>query len=533
MANRLSREATALVLATVTWATGCGGSSTNAAAGGPAAAASPAPATSGPGAPAAPNPGTAAPPAAASPTAEGTAASPSAAADLAAPTATQATPAPAIQSVSAAPGTMSVTTKAIELRVDGVTTAKELGGRQARVGYEFVIVDTSWKNVIPLVAVDKTANTSPTGGLSGFGTGKRPPPDPKNITMESTPFVIPALKRFMWLMSDERYADSVDVDALEAVPDHLPGGGFTVAKLNDVVRGKLVFEAPADAKYRAFQFYDVEHGHALIPLAGSKPAPPATIGPMQQNDVLQLGVSEAGFGPAGRQAPAGLRYYTVGLRGISRSPKDIIDLPIGLTVYAQNDRGCVSPPALDVSELRRPFGEMGSFPPTSQNEGQVAFLVPADTKSVRVLVTPAKGGGMVLPAGPAFTPSWPAPQTTIQDGSTLKVHVLPLVARPASVPAPAAGREIVVLDIAIENLKPNQGIEFQGDQQLRLMNPAGGFIQPAPISNQLSCRLGDNNIIPAGNARRFQLVYDIPANMPLKLQYRGFEKDEAVVDIKR
>jgi hypothetical protein len=40
-------------------------------------------------------------------------------------------------------------------------------------------------------------------------------------------------------------------------------------------------------------------------------------------------------------------------------------------------------------------------------------------------------------------------------------------------------------------------------------------------------------VIPAGNARRFRYVYDVPAGMPLKLQYRGFEKDEAVVEIKR
>ena len=429
---------------------------------------------------------------------------------------------------------MAVATQAIELRVEGVRTAAELGGRHARPGYEFVIVDTSWKNIIPLVAMDKNArDPNGVGGLGGFGNNRRPSKDPADLTMEPTPYVVPMLRKQMWLLSDERYADTVDVEALAAVPDHLSEDGFAVAKLNDVVRGTVVFEAPANAKYRAFQFYDNDHGHALITLSGSKPAAPATLGPAQQNELLRLGVSEAGFGPVGREAPAGLRYYTIGLRGVSRSPRDIIDLPFAQSVFLQNDHGCVSQPEHDVTELSRPFGDVGVFPPTGQNEGQVAFLVPDDTKNVRVLVAPSLGGGIVLPAGAAFTPSWPTPLHTIEDGSTMRVLVLPTPSRPGSLPAAPAGREYVLLDVVIENLKANNGIEFQGTQQLRLVNPAGGFIQASPLSSQLPCRLDEAGVIPGGHARRFVLVYDVPAGMPLKLHFRGFEKDEAIVEIRK
>jgi hypothetical protein len=442
--------------------------------------------------------------------------------------------APADAPQARAIGPMAVATQAIELRVEGVRTAAELGGRHARPGYEFVIVDTSWKNIIPLAAMDRKArNPQGVGGLGGFGNNRRPSSDPADLTMEPTPYVVPMLKKQMWLLSDERYADTVDVEALSAVPDHLSEAGFTVAKLNDIVRGTVVFETPANAKYRAFQFYDNDHGHALITLSGSRPAPAPIIGSTQQNELLRLGVSEAGFGPAGRGAPAGLRYYTVGLRGVSRSPRDIVDLPFAQFVFLQNDRGCVSQPERNLTELSRPFGDVGVFPPTGANEGQVAFLVPDDTKHVRVLVAPAVGSQIVLPTGPEFTPSWPTPQHTIQDGATMKVHILPTPARPATLPTPAAGREHIVLDLVIENLKTNQGIEFQGMQQLRLVNPAGGFIQPSPLSGQLPCRLDEAGVIPGGNARRFALVYDVPAGMPLKLHFRGFEKDEAIVEIRK
>ena len=49
----------------------------------------------------------------------------------------------------------------------------------------------------------------------------------------------------------------------------------------------------------------------------------------------------------------------------------------------------------------------------------------------------------------------------------------------------------------------------------------------------LTCTLGVTGMIPAGNTRRFRYVYDVPGDLPLTLQCRGFEKDELVVDVKR
>lgn len=442
--------------------------------------------------------------------------------------------APAVASPTAAPGSMTVTTKAVELRVEGVTTAPAIGGRQARPGYEFVIVDTSWKNLIPLKAVDKKArNPQGVGGLGGFGNNRRPSSDPADLTMEPTKYVVPMLKKQIWLMSDDRFADTVDTEAQNATPNHLPAQGFSIAALNDTLRGALVFEAPAGPHYRALQFYDNTYGHALIPLGGTKPsAVPPTIGGARQNQVLQLAVTEAGFSQTGTP-PAGQRYYTVGLRGMSRSAEDIVDLQFGEFVFLQNDQGCVSQPVRKPEGLSRPFGDVASFPPTSPNEGQVMFLVPEDTTQARVLIAPRIGGSITLPTGADFTPSWPTPQTTIEDGAIMKVHILPTPQTPALLPAPKDGREYVLLDVAVENVAPNQGIDFQGTMQLRLVDPAGTFIQPSSsLSNKLACRLGDTGTIPAGGTRRFMYVYDVPTGMPRKLQYRGFEKSEVIVDIK-
>jgi hypothetical protein len=453
-----------------------------------------------------------------------------------------ATPVMPAQGEAAAPrnvaeaASASVTTKAVELRVEGYQATDTINNRHARPGYTFVIVETTWKNIIPLTLVEHKApdRTQGAGGL-GFGTSKSEPagstgPPP---TLESTPYVVPDVKRHLWLLSDGRYADPVDLEATLATPDHLPTPRFTVAKLGEVLRGKIVFEAPAGAVVQALQFLDTIHGHALISVKGAKsaPPPPPPMRPAKRNSVVELAVTEASWSSTDRPAPPGLRYYTLGLRGRSQSPTDIVELKFNEYAFLQNDQGCVAQPETDVSWLTRPFAKLAPFLPTAPDESQLAFLVPSDTKSVRFLLRPAKGGAVDLNVDDNAPPSWPAAVRTIQDGSTMRVLVLPTPNRPAALPPAPAGREQVLLDVVIENLKPAQGIEFDASQQLRLVDAAGGFHPPDPVSAQVPCRLTGAGVVPAGGSRRFMLVYAVPGGQSWRLQYRGFEKTE-VVDLK-
>jgi hypothetical protein len=437
-------------------------------------------------------------------------------------------PAPPQASPPADPSAgLSFRTAAVEIRIEGIERVRDIGGHQAHPGHEFVIVDTSWKNIIPLKLVDKTPQ-GPTGGFSAFGGGKKPA-DPANQSLEPTLFAIPMLRKQMWLLSDARFADTVDLDVLASVPDHLPGDGFAIPKLDEVVRGKLVFEAPANVRYQAFQFYDTNNGSALIPLIGaSAPAPP-TAGPFRENEILRLAVAESGAAPSGTSAPAGLRPVVVSLRGSSRSPRDIIDVPFGQFVYAQTDQGCISRPERNPEGLTRAFDEIGSFPPTGANEGQLLFYVPADAKALRVLVRSQTSGPLDLPAAADFQPAWPKPVLTITDGTTARVHALPRHGPPSTLPAPAAGRDYRVLDVLYENLS-RRGIELQL-VQLRLARQDGSFIEPSPLSSQVPCRLLSDGVIPATTASRFMLVYDTAPGEPLRLNYRGFELDETTVDL--
>lgn len=422
-------------------------------------------------------------------------------------------------------------TKAIELRIEGVETAAELGGRRARPGYEFVIVDTVWKNIIPLTAVNRKAASSPTGGLSGFGAGRRAEADPADITMESTKYVVSMPKRQVWLLSDDRFGETLDPLAQAAIPGHMPAEAFSIAKLDETLRGKFVFEAPANAKYRKFQYYDNGFGHVAFVLSGTRPAtPPSTLGPPRANTVLQLALTDAGFRDEEPVSPSGLRSYVVGVRGTSRTMKDIVDVPFDKFVFLMTDQGCLAQPQKTPQGLSRPFGRVGSFPPTGANEGQLAFLIPRDSRSAKLLIRPAQGGPIDLPAGADFAPAWPTPTHTFVDGTTMRVHLLPAPARPASLAPAADGRRQLLLDVAVENLSPKSGIEFQ-TVQLRLAMADGSFAEPSPLSAQLPCRLDGDGVIPAGGVRRFQLVYDIAADAAPRVNFRGFELQESTADL--
>jgi hypothetical protein len=119
----------------------------------------------------------------------------------------------------------------------------------------------------------------------------------------------------------------------------------------------------------------------------------------------------------------------------------------------------------------------------------------------------------------------------LEDGTTLRLLVLPASGRHTQLPSPPADRENVILDFVIENLRDDQGIEFSTTQQLRLIEPSGAFVQPSALTQQFGCRLDDGDVIPPRHSRRFLVAYEIPAGIPKRLQYRGFEVDETSVDL--
>lgn len=289
----------------------------------------------------------------------------------------------------------------------------------------------------------------------------------------------------------------------------------------------------------------VTSGSSALPAQANGTTPdgmlPRVAGSPQQNDILRLEVTEAGFFPAADSPSPGRRYYTVGMRGTSLSASgqllgaskgDDVSIDVRRFVFAQDDRGCISRPEFSVAGVPNTFGDSMTFSPSKTTEGRLVFLVPDDAKKLRVLIAPAGTDGLAVPAGDDFTPDWPRPLHTIDDGTTMRILVLPSPASRSDLPRAAAGTEFVVIDVVVQNLSSDHGIEFQPSQQLRLMDGAGKFVMASPATRQLGCRMDDNDVIPPGHARRVMAVYEMPIGAGRRLQYRGFEKTETVVEIR-
>ena len=276
--------------------------------------------------------------------------------------------------------------------------------------------------------------------------------------------------------------------------------------------------------------------------AGQTSALPKVAGAPQQNSLLRLEAIEAGFFPMTGSPAPGRRYFTVGLRGTSQSASgqllgaskgDDVMIDVRRFVFAQNERGCISRPEFGVAGVANTFGESMTFAPARPSVGRLVFLVPEDTQKIRVLIAPAGADRLAVPAGDDFKPAWPQPLHTIEDGTTMKILVLPTPSAAAGLPPTAAGREFVMLDVVVQNLSADHGIEFQPSQQLRLMDAGGTFVMASAATRQLGCHMEDNDVIPPGHSRRLMAVYERPVNERLRLHYRGFEKEEAIVDIRQ
>jgi hypothetical protein len=426
--------------------------------------------------------------------------------------------------------------KTIEVRVLGVRTMPSVGSQTAVQGREFVVVDTSWKNLIPLAKVNRKKASDRTAGAGslGFGggaTAQDKASDEANTTLEPVTFEIGPLTTHVWLVTDGPRAEVLDVGATKDTPGHLGPDSIGIPTLNDVQTGSLVYEAPANSQSLSLLVLDSINGHMLIPIRGAAPRPASDLGGASRSnsavDLVVTGVNWAN-GPADRP---GTRTLIVGVKGISRK-EAIADIPFGEWGFLQTDQGCVARPENRAEGVSRPLSPVGRFPPFAPSEGQLAFVVPADSKSATLMLRVREpGGSLDLPVVGNAKPAWPSPASTITDGDVLKVHRLPGTAVPAGVPPAPSGAERIALDLVVENLRAGDGIELQLGQQFRLVTPDGKRIAPSGDSAHAPCSL-TGDVVPAATSRRFTLVYDVPPGQPLQFEYRGFTVKSELVKVR-
>ncbi len=443
-------------------------------------------------------------------------------------------PAPAGAVLVAQPG-QPIVNKAIELRVTNHRTAAAVGNETAESGREFVIVETAWKNILPQQRVNRKKATDRTAGAGGLGVGggataQDKAADEANTTIESVRFEVGPLSKHLWLVANGRYAEAIDVEATRGLAGHLGPDSIAIANFQQVVSGAVAFKAPAGAQTLSLLFLDATHGHLLVPITGAPPVLASSLGGgSRANEFVDLALTGTSWSstPA---AEAGMRTLVVGVRGISRQ-NAIVDVPLGEYAFLQTAQGCLVQPDAKAPGLTRSLAPVGRFLPFVPTEGQLAFTVPADTRAVALLVRLQQGGPIDLALAGASKPAWPSPEATITDGDVLRVLKLPGTAVPAGLPAAPPGSERIALDLVVENLRSGAGIDLQLKEQFRLVGTDGNRYAPVDDSAKVPCRL-TGNVVPAGVARRFSLIYDVPPGQPLQFEYRGFNVKSELVKVR-
>jgi hypothetical protein len=455
---------------------------------------------------------------------------------VAAPVAASGPPAPPPPgAVGVAQAGQPITNKAIELRVTGHRTAASLGGEAAGPGREFVVVDMAWKNILEKVKVNRKKASDRTAGAGnlGFGGGSSAQDkadDEANTTLESMKFEVSPLPKHLWLIADGRFAEAVDVGGTSAVEGHLGPNAISIANSQQTVTGGVAFKAPAGAQALSLLFLDSNNGHLLVPIKGAPPVLAGSLGSgSRANEFVDLALTGAAWSSASTSEP-GTRAFVLGLRGISRQ-NAIVDVPFEEFGFLQTDQGCLVQPDAKAQGLTRQLAPTGRFLPFVPSEGQLAFPVPAGSNPIAFLLRLQQGGPIDMPLKAGAKPQWPAPEATITDGDVLRVLKLPGTTVPPGIPPAPSGSERVAIDLVVENMRSNAGIDIQAQQQLRLVTPDGQRHEPAADSAKAPCSLG-SAVVPAGASRRFTMVYDVPPGQALQFEYRGFNVKSELIKVR-
>jgi hypothetical protein len=442
---------------------------------------------------------------------------------------------PVIELKSYSPGA-NATNKAVEFSIPTFTVTSTLGSKPAPAGKVFLVVDTVWKNIIPLTKVakhqDDAAATNGAGGL-GFGGGQaQKSENPADYEMKPTPYLIPDVKNHAFVVINGQDA-AVISEAQSAAAHPLSVEQILVPELNAEVRGQLVYEIPASGVSSVlFRYLDTSMGSFDVPLYGKPPAAAAPIAGPVKNDVLEVsayGVQQvASLG--NMAAPGGDMYAVVQLGCTGKSEGSLVQVELENYAYLRDPQGTTFTPAKEVSAPGQFKGTVQFLPGTLQR-GVLIFAVPAQHGALTLVVN--------LPGYPALELNLPNTSTggaaasqapvlfTIADGDTLDVQVHGMrAASSLGDVQPEAGKRFLVLDVSLVN-KVDQGIEFQTDEQLKLLNGEEEIRADAAAMEKLAHPLVENSVVPAHGRGRFEVAYQAPTGAPsLVLYYRGFNREE-------
>ncbi len=408
--------------------------------------------------------------------------------------------------------------KAVRISILEFEERDSIDGKPAPKDMKFIVLNTRWQNIHPKQKVDKDrieGKRDPTMGVGGLGWGGSS--KPKEFVEMDVAYQIPRLLDHAYLLADGLAYH------LHATTDSLPEGiargkTFSLSKHGEVREGRLVFAVPSDIKALAFQFFDFSYGEVVLPFQGSLADARKLSAPVlatKQTKRLDLFVTSVDFRSIyqGHEASNGWHYAVLDLGG-----KSLLGTP-GMGQILQ-----ISPRQYTWTRTGDGYfyyaadsatAEQGMlrFTPQVPAYQEVAFLMPKDIETFDLGVR-LQNEVVWLTLRDKGLSQIPEPAASHRDKDVMQVSVYGVRTE--------EGKQVV--DIGIQSLQKQQGIEIQTRSQFALLTKGGKVRLDTAATQALPHRPPEPFIIPPETYLRFELAYET-IEQPEALYFRGFESE--------
>ncbi|MCJ7680169.1 MAG: hypothetical protein MUP70_05550, partial [Candidatus Aminicenantes bacterium] len=310
--------------------------------------------------------------------------------------------------------------------------------------------------------------------------------------------------------------------------EDIPGGyklqkRFSIAKQGEIQKTTLVYMVPEASENLAFQLFDYQYGHVLVPVTGNTKEAKGTGEPPKKSldrkmtdrvEFASLGVHVQSRYMS-RAAPAGWTYAVALLAGKSLSGgsiKDIVQIKPEEYTWVTTDGGYIyncSGSATAVTGILR-------FTPEIYQLQELAFLVPDTNENFRLGVR-VRNQVLDLDLGTNPPKEMPQAKTVHMDGEMMEILVFGI--------REESGK--VVVDLGIRSLYDRGGIDIQMKQQFFLQIGEEEFSVDTVATTALLHHPPVPFTVPPGTSFRFEIAFDA-RGAATALRYRGF-RSEAVL----
>jgi hypothetical protein len=426
--------------------------------------------------------------------------------------------------------------RAAEIRFHVVHLREAYGGKKAPAGGAWLVVDTEWKNIIPMTYVFE----------------RRVP----------TTYKILEAANHLYAVIDGKSVARLEPALCEGPGGLLEKGSLVLETLGTTKRGDLVFPLPRPSfDSLELRFYDYSHGHFSLTLVASPSqpglAPPAPLLPFVANEVLELGVFAFRRTPSLKEAtaPPGMSFAEVDLRA-----RSAMMLEADATAFdpkaAPNSKMQMGTVA-DWKDARKhlhlivdgeyAYGlhdpvelpEAPRFLPDLPTGATLVFLIPEKAESVELRCdfpnAALPGGKVIHPKALTVLLEGKRPPTPprepiveIDDGIFKVAVVGQTVLREFASEKAGAGQALLVLDLVVRNT--GTGTEFfQTREQLKYATEKGQSLGLNDATFRGIRAPGNLVLVPPGEPRSFQAVFAIPeTDRRPRLMYSGVSKAATV-----